>query len=185
MKKTSCLAGWREFPGKKINGRKYLIGKSAIAAVALLSGCLLEREGKKDLVEYYRQKARPFAFSTGLSIPDTAALIEAVKIIESGNLVEKLWENARYLKEQFQNLGFNTGESQTPITPVMIGDEQKARDLSTALFEENVFATPILFPMVAKGKARIRVMPSSAHSKEDLDFGIAAFAKVGKKMGLI
>ena len=151
-------------------------------ALGVIGGCIA---GKKDLVEYYRQKARPFAFSTGLSIPDTAALIEAVKIIESGNLVEKLWENARYLKEQFQNLGFNTGESQTPITPVMIGDEQKARDLSTALFEENVFATPILFPMVAKGKARIRVMPSSAHSKEDLDFGIAAFAKVGKKMGLI
>jgi len=151
-------------------------------ALGVIGGCLA---GKKELIEFYKQKARPFAFSTGLSIPDTASLIESVKLIESGDLVENLWANAKILKTRFQELGFNTGETQTPITPVMIGDEQKARDFSSALFEEKVFATPILFPMVAKGRARIRIMPSSAHTAEDLDFGINAFEKIGKKMGLI
>ncbi|HEX8932526.1 MAG TPA: aminotransferase class I/II-fold pyridoxal phosphate-dependent enzyme, partial [Patescibacteria group bacterium] len=101
------------------------------------------------------------------------------------DLVTKLWSNAKYLKEKFQEMGFDTGHSETPITPVMVGDEEKARQLSSYLFEENVFATPIVFPMVAKGKARIRVMPSSSHSKDDLDFGLKAFEKIGKKMGLI
>jgi len=151
-------------------------------ALGVIGGCL---SGKEDLIEFYKQKARPFAFSTGLSIPDTAALIESVRIMNSGDLVEKLWSNAKYLKGELKKIGFNTGESATPITPVMIGDEQAAKDFSNALFLESVFATPILFPMVAKGKARIRVMPSAAHSTEDLNFGIKAFAKVGKTMGLV
>ncbi len=152
-------------------------------ALGVVGGCIA---GEKDLIEFYKQKARPFSFSTGLSIPDTAALIKVVDLLEnSDELVKKLWENAKYLKGKFQELGFDTGNSDTPITPVMIGDEEKARELSKELFSENVFATPILFPMVAKGKARIRVMPSAAHTKEDLDFGLRAFEKVGKKMGLI
>jgi glycine C-acetyltransferase len=152
-------------------------------AFGVVGGCIA---GSQDLIEFYKQKARPFSFSTGLSIPDTAALIEVVNILESSNqLVKKLWENANYIKASFKKLGFDTGNSQTPITPVMIGDEEKAKQMSSLLFEENVFATPILFPMVGKGKARIRVMPSAAHSKEDLDFGLAAFEKVGKKMGLL
>lgn len=152
-------------------------------ALGVIGGCIA---GNKTLIDFYKQKARPFSFSTGLSIPDTAALIKAVQILNSSDeLVKKLWDNANYLKKSLDKLGFDTGNSETPITPVMVGDENLARQLSAELFSENVFATPILFPMVAKGKARIRVMPSAAHSHEDLDFGIAAFAKIGKKLGLI
>jgi len=98
---------------------------------------------------------------------------------------KKVWKNGTYLKKQFKKLGFDTGVSTTPITPVMVGDETKAKTLSMRLFEEGVYATPIKFPMVPMGKARIRVMPSASHSKKDLDFGIAAFAKVGRELGII
>lgn len=142
--------------------------------------------GKKVLIDFYKQKARQFLFSNALTIPDTAAALEGVKILEeSDRLVKLLWDNAKYLKEQFKNLGFDTGQSESPITPVMLGDEKIAREFSTKLFEEDVFATPIVYPMVAKDKARIRVIPSAAHSTKDLDFGIAAFEKVGKELGIL
>ncbi|HSV94432.1 MAG TPA: aminotransferase class I/II-fold pyridoxal phosphate-dependent enzyme [Spirochaetia bacterium] len=152
-------------------------------AFGIIGGCIA---GNKKLIEYYKQKARPFSFSTGLSIPDTAALLESVKILStSPSLVNKLWQNAKYLNLGFQKLGFDTGYSETPITPVMIGDESIAKTLSQELFKKGVFATPIVFPMVPKGKARIRVMPSASHTEKDLDFGLKQFAIVGKKMGLI
>jgi len=142
--------------------------------------------GKKALIDFYRQKARQFLFSNGLSIPDTAALIEGINILEeSDDLVKTLWKNADYLKKNFSKLGFNTGKSETPITPVMLGDENLAKDFSAKLFENNVFATPIKFPMVPMGTARIRVMPSAAHTKIDLDLGIKAFEKVGKELDVL
>ena len=142
--------------------------------------------GKKQVIDYLRTKARQFLFSTGISIPDAAALIAGVTLLEeSDELVKKLWENGDYLKSEFKKAGFDTGVSETPITPVMIGEETKAIEFSRELFAEGVFATPIKFPMVALGKARIRVMPSAAHSKEDLDTGIAAFTAVGKKLKVI
>lgn len=142
--------------------------------------------GKKELIEYYRQKGRPYLFSTGLTVADAAAVVEGVRILSaSKSLVKKLWDNAAYLKKGFQALGFDTGNTQTPITPVMLGDENLAKEFSIRLMGQGVFATPIKFPMVALGKARIRVMPSSAHTKKDLDYGLAAFAKVGKELGVI
>lgn len=142
--------------------------------------------GKKELIEWYRQKGRPYLFSTGLSVADAAAVLEGVKILaRSTSLVKKLWDNATYLRKEFQKLGFDTGRTETPITPVMLGDENLAKEFSRKLFEHKVFATPIKFPMVAMGKARIRVMPSATHTKKDLDFGIAAFAKVGKELGVL
>ena len=142
--------------------------------------------GRKSLIEYYRQKARQFLFSTALSIPDTAALIEAVKTLEESDaLVKKLWENASYLKKNLTKLGFDCGQSETPITPVMLGDENLAINFSSKLLENGVFATSIRFPMVPKGKARIRVMPSSIHTKKDLDFGIKVFGKVAKDLSSI
>lgn len=142
--------------------------------------------GKAELIEYYRQKGRPYLFSTGLTVSDTAAILEGVSILStSQKRVKTLWSNADYLRTGFQKLGFNTGVTQTPITPVMLGDENIAKEFSKKLFERGVFATPIKFPMVALGKARIRVMPSSTHTKKDLDFGLAAFETVGKELHVI
>ncbi|MHB8443028.1 MAG: glycine C-acetyltransferase [Patescibacteria group bacterium] len=142
--------------------------------------------GRKVLIDFYRQKSRQFLFSNGLSIPDTAALIKAVEILESSDdLVKRLWENGDYLKKEFIKLGFDIGHSETPITPIMLNDEDIAKTFSNKLLDYGVFATPILFPMVAKGKARIRVMPSAIHTKDDLDFGIEQFLKVAKGLKII
>ncbi len=141
--------------------------------------------GSKVLIDYYNLKARQRLFSIALTIPDTAAALEAINILlESDAPVKKLWENVEYIKAEFKRVGFDIGHSETPITPVMIGDEEKAKGFSSRLFELDVFATPIVFPMVAKGTARIRVIPSAAHSRKDLDKGIAAFAKVKEELGL-
>lgn len=142
--------------------------------------------GNANLIGYYNLKARQRLFSIALTIPDTAAALEAVKILqESDAVVKKLWDNVSYLKANFNKAGFDTGNSQTPIIPVMLGDEELAKQMSAKLFEEDVFATPIIYPMVAKGKARIRVIPSAAHEKKDLDFGVAAFIKVARKLAIL
>ncbi|MFQ5824647.1 MAG: glycine C-acetyltransferase [bacterium] len=142
--------------------------------------------GKKRIVEYLRQRARPFLFSSAVTPADVAACIKAVDILmESGDLVEKLWENTKYFKTQLKKLGFDLGFSETPITPVMIGDAKKAQDFSRSLFENEIFAMAISFPTVAKGQDRIRVMNSATHSKEDLDFAVGVFTKAGKELGLI
>ncbi len=142
--------------------------------------------GKKSLIDFYNLKARQRLFSIALTIPDTAASLAAINILrESDAVVKKLWHNVSYIKARFKKLGFDTGHSQVPITPVMLGDEEIARKFSIRLFEEGVFATPIVFPMVAKGKARIRVIPSAAHSKKDLDVAIAAFKKAGKELNVL
>ncbi len=143
--------------------------------------------GKKLIVDYLHQKARPFLFSSAVTPPDVAACIAAVDILqESGELVEKLWDNANYFKAKMSDYGFDLGFSQTPITPVMIGDEKTASELSRRLFEEeNIFAQSIAFPTVPRGKARIRVMISASHSRDDLDYGADKFAKIGKELGII
>jgi glycine C-acetyltransferase len=142
--------------------------------------------GKKVIVDYLRQRARPFLFSSAVTAADTAACMRAIALLaESTELVEKLWENTRYFKEKMGKLGFNTGKSQTPITPVILGENQLAQQFSRKLFEEGVFAMPIVFPTVPKGTARIRVMVSAAHTLGDLDKGATAFEKVGKELGVI
>ncbi len=142
--------------------------------------------GNKTLIGYYKLKARPRLFSIALSMPDSAAALEAIKILlESDKPVKKLWENVDYLRTGFKQLGFDIGHSESPIIPVMLGEEEVAKTFSAKLFEEDVFATPIVFPMVAKGKARIRVIPSASHSKEDLDKGLKAFEKVAKELKVL
>jgi glycine C-acetyltransferase len=142
--------------------------------------------GDKVIVEWLRQRGRPFLFSSAVTVPDAAACLAAVDLLEeSTDLVDLLWDNARYFKTEMQKLGFDTGASETPITPVMLGEAPLAQQFSRALYEAGVFAMAIGFPTVPQGKARIRVMISAAHSKDDLDQGLDAFAKVGKNLGVI
>jgi glycine C-acetyltransferase len=142
--------------------------------------------GDKIIVEWLRQRGRPFLFSSAVTAPDAAACLAAVDLLEeSTELVDKLWSNAKYFKAEMKKLGFDTGVSETPITPVMLGEAPLAQQFSRDLFEEGVFAMAIGFPTVAKGKARIRVMISAAHDNDDLGKGLEAFAKVGKKLGVI
>jgi len=142
--------------------------------------------GRRIIVDHLRQKGRPFLFSSALTPPDTAACSAAVDILElSDDPVRKLWSNTRYFKEKVAAAGFNTGASQTPITPVMLGDAKVAQEFSRRLFEEGVFAMAIGYPTVPLEKARIRVMISATHSETDLDFGIDKFVRVGKALRVI
>jgi len=142
--------------------------------------------GSRKIVEYLRQQARPFLFSSAATPADVAACIAAIDILqETDEPVKKLWDNATYFKTKMNDLGFDTGHSETPITPVMLGEAKTAWDFSKRLFEEEVFATAIAFPTVPRGKARIRVMLSAAHSTDDLDFAIDKFAKIGRELKVI
>ncbi|HQJ50416.1 MAG TPA: glycine C-acetyltransferase [Anaerolineae bacterium] len=142
--------------------------------------------GKRKIIDYLRQKARPFLFSSAVTAADTAACLTAIDILESSTeLVDRLWSNTRYFKAELKRLGFDIGNSVTPITPLMLGEAPLAKEFSKKLFENGVFAMALGFPTVPKGKARIRVMISAAHSKKDLDQGLEAFAKVGKELKVI
>jgi glycine C-acetyltransferase len=142
--------------------------------------------GKKVVVDYLRQKARPFLFSSAVTPADTGACLAAVDLLEeSSELVEKLWANTEYFKKGMADLGFDTGRSQTPIVPVMLGEAPLAKEFSRKLFANGVFAMALGFPTVPRGQARIRVMNTAAHSQEDLDTGLAAFEKVGQELGVI
>jgi glycine C-acetyltransferase len=142
--------------------------------------------GSAKLVEWLRQRGRPFLFSSAMTVPDVAACLAAVDLLEeSTQLVERLWSNTKLFKDEMKKLGFDTGRSVTPITPVMLGEAKLAQEFSKALFEAGVFAMAIAFPTVARDKARIRVMISASHSADDLEQGLHAFAEVGRKLGVI
>ncbi|MHB8587037.1 MAG: glycine C-acetyltransferase [Thermoplasmatota archaeon] len=142
--------------------------------------------GRRELVDFIRQRARPFLFSSATPPADTAACLAAIQMLaRSGERVERLWKNARYFQERMRKAGFDTGKTQTPITPVILGENKTAQTFSRKLFEKGVFAVPIVFPTVPKGSARIRVMVSAGHTSQDLDQGIEAFAAVGKELGVI
>lgn len=142
--------------------------------------------GSRDLIDWLKVRARPFLFSTAMTPGAAAACIEAINILSSSTeLVDKLWENGRYLKKGLKELGFDIGHSETPITPCIIGDADKAQQFSKELFEEGVYAKSIVFPTVPLGTARVRNMPTAAHTKEMLDKTIAIYEKVGKRMGVI
>lgn len=140
--------------------------------------------GNARIIEWLRQRGRPFLFSSAVTVPDVAACIAAVDLLEeSTELVDRLWANARYFQEEMRKLGFDTGLTQTPITPVILGDVQLAREFSRQLFEKGIFAMALGFPTVPMGKARIRVMISAAHSQDDLEQALDAFEQVGKWLG--
>ena len=142
--------------------------------------------GNSTLIEYLKQKARPFLFSSAPTPPDVGAVLAAVKVLEENDeLVKRLWDNADYFKRAMKDLGFDVGHSQTPITPVMLYDAKVSTEFSKKLFEAGVFAQSIGYPTVPKGKARIRVMISASHSKEDLDFALEQFKRVGKDLKVV
>lgn len=140
--------------------------------------------GNAKIIEWLRQRGRPFLFSSAVTVPDTAACLASIDLLEeSTELVDRLWANARFFQEEMRNLGFDTGATQTPITPVMLGDVQLAREFSRKLLDEGIFAGALGFPTVPKGKARIRVMISAAHSQSQLEEALDAFERVGKVLG--
>jgi len=142
--------------------------------------------GNPLVVEWLRQRGRPFLFSSAMTVPDTAACLASLDLLEqSTELVDRLWENTRYFKAEMRDMGFDTGGSVTPITPVMLGEAPLAQQFSRELFENCVFAMAIGYPTVPRGKARIRVMISASHAHDDLDFGLEAFRNVGRKLGVI
>jgi glycine C-acetyltransferase len=142
--------------------------------------------GSQRIVDWLRQRGRPFLFSSAMTVPDVAACLAGLDLLEgSTELVDRLWANTEYFKREMQGLGFDTGASTTPITPIMLGEAPLAQDFSRKLFEAGVFAMAIGFPTVPRGKARIRVMISAAHTSEDLDRGLSAFEKVGRQLGVI
>ena len=142
--------------------------------------------GKSIIVEWLRQRGRPFLFSSAMTAPDAAACIEAVKILsESTELIDRLWANAELFRKEMQAMGFDTGFSQTPIVPVMLGEAALAQQFSRRLLDEGVFAMSIAYPTVAKGKARIRVMNSAAHNHSDIEIALETFSRVGRELGVI
>ena len=142
--------------------------------------------GKEIIVEWLRQRGRPFLFSSAMTVPDVAACLEAVEILEeSTELVDRLWENRRRFSEGMEEMGFDTGHSETPIVPVMLGEAPLAQQFSRHLFEEGVFAMAIGYPTVPQGKARIRVMNSAAHTPEDIEQALEIFGKVGRELDVI
>ncbi|MGH8104560.1 MAG: glycine C-acetyltransferase [bacterium] len=139
--------------------------------------------GSRQLIEYLRQRARPFLFSSAVTAADAAACMAAVDIMQaSDELNKKLWANADYFKAAMKKAGFDTGRSTTPISPVMLGEAHTAQAFSRRLFEEGIFAMAIGYPTVAKSKARIRVMISATHTRDDLDFALSKFTAIGRDL---
>lgn len=142
--------------------------------------------GKKELIDWLKVRSRPFLFSTAVTPGDVAATIKAIEILmESTELNDRLWENGNYLKSGLKNMGYDIGKSETPITPVIIGDEVMTQRFSKMLYEKGVYAKSIVFPTVAKGTGRVRNMPTAAHTKEMLDDALAIYQQVGKELGII
>jgi len=142
--------------------------------------------GKQVIIDWIRQRGRPFLFSSAMTVPDVAACLEAVDMLESSDeLVTRLWENTRIFKEGMAKLGFDIGHSETPVVPVMLGEAHLAREFSRELFDEGIFAMAIAYPTVPHGTARIRVMNTAAHTSDDLETALDTFERVGKKMGVL
>lgn len=142
--------------------------------------------GTQQLIDWLKVQSRPFLFSTSLAPWDTKAITEAVnKLMASTELHDKLWDNAKYLKEGLSKLGFDIGDSETPITPVIIGDEKKTQEFSKRLMDEGVYVKSIVFPTVPRGTGRVRNMPTAAHTKEMLDQALEVYERVGKELGVI
>lgn len=140
----------------------------------------------KEMKQFLMAKARPFLFSSSHPPSVTATCLAALDVLESDpERIRRLWDNARFFKEELKKMGFDTGASETPITPVIVGDSAKARKLEESLFEEGVFALSIVFPTVARGRERLRTIITSEHTLKDLEFALSKFQKIGRALGII
>jgi glycine C-acetyltransferase len=166
-----------------VHGRVDIQVGTLSKAIGVLGGFIA---GPSHLIEWLVNRGRPFLFSTSAPPAVAAACIAALDILEEEpDRVERLWERTRFFKEGLRSLGYDTGASETPITPVIAGEDRKAQDLSRSLWEEGVFTPPIVYPTVAKGSARVRTIITSEHSEDDLQQALDAFEKTGRKLGLI
>ncbi|TYS70528.1 glycine C-acetyltransferase [Sutcliffiella horikoshii] len=166
-----------------LDGRVHIQVGTLSKAVGVLGGYVAS---SRSLIDYLIHKGRPFLFSTSHPPAVTAACDEAIQVLlEEPELIEKLWDNAKFFKDGLMKLGFNTGESQTPVTPVIVGDEALSHKFSDKLLEYGVFAQGIAFPTVAKGLARVRTIVTAQHSKEELQEALDIFEKAGKELGII
>jgi len=166
-----------------LHGRVHIQVGTLSKAIGVLGGYVC---GSRDLIEFLYHRARPFLFSTSHPPAVAAACLAAFDVLEEEpERIERLWENTRYFKQGLKNAGFETGMSETPITPVMVGDAALAHQLSRELFEGGVLATGIGFPTVPKGKARVRTIVTATHTREELDRALEVFAGVGKKLGIL
>jgi glycine C-acetyltransferase len=142
--------------------------------------------GSKNLIDYLVHRGRPILFSTSHPPSVAATALAAIKLVqEESEHIQRLWDNTKYFKESLRGMGFDTGKSETPITPILVGDEVKAMQFSDGLFAEGVFVLGIVFPTVPRGSARLRANVTAAHTRADLDFALQAFKKVGQKLGII
>lgn len=167
----------------KLHGRVDVAMGTLSKAIGVVGGYVA---GKKVTIDWLKNRGRPFLFSTGLPPAAVGAAIEAVKMLmESTEYTDKLWANAKHFKEDLGKLGYNIGHSETPITPIIIGDEAKTLEFSKKLFENGLFSGPIVFPTVPKGTGRVRCMVTAGHTTEQLDRAVKICEKVGKEMGII
>ncbi|EGW2152258.1 glycine C-acetyltransferase [Enterococcus faecium] len=142
--------------------------------------------GSKTLIDWLKARSRPFLFSTSLTPGAAAAALASITLMqEHPELVEKVWENANYFKEELKKVGYNIGMSETPITPVILGDEKVTQTFSMKLIEHGIYAKPIVYPTVPLGTGRIRNMPTAEHTREMLDEAVAVYQKIGKEMEII
>ena len=166
-----------------VHGRVHIQVGTLSKAIGSLGGYVC---GSRDLIEFLYHRARPFLFSTSHPPSVAATCIAAFDVLEEEpERIERLWENTRFLKKGLQELGFNTGMSETPITPVIVGAAKLAHALSRRLFEEGVFAQGIGFPTVPEGKARVRTIVTATHTRQDLQQALDVFARVGRELGII
>ncbi len=183
--RAECLGGTDVAPVDHfgLHGRVDIQVGTLSKAIGALGGYVA---GSRELIEFLQHRGRPFLFSTSHPPSVTATCLAALDVLnDEPQLIGRLWENTRFFKNRLNALGFNTGASESPITPVITGDPATAMKLSDALFAQGVFAQGIGFPTVPRDKARVRTIVTATHTSEDLQFALAAFEKVGRTLGLI
>src|SRR5580700_11046439 len=166
-----------------LHGRVHIQVGTLSKAIGVLGGYVC---GSRALIEFLYHRARPFLFSTSHPPAVAAACIAAFDVLEQEpERIQNLWDNTKYLKKGLTSAGFNTGVSETPITPVIVGEARMAHALSAALFDQGVLATGIGFPTVPEGKARVRTIVAATHTRAELDRALEVFERAGKKLGIL